>query len=210
MVDSLKSISADGLRQCQALLKGEEVEVFSRLTHPRRKREFVVGRALARLGLASLCKTSPEAFRFARQSHGRPFVQNPHPEMSFNLSHCESMVICAFSNRAQVGVDIEAVSRKALTRDIAKRFFSAEEARELAPMDVSEYQNRFFDLWTLKEAYIKATGLGLSLSLKSFAFAFPRPGTISFSRASVPEDAARWQFGLFELPQQIRLALAVE
>lgn len=88
-------------------------------------------------------------------TYGKPFFLNA-PEIHFSISHSSSKVAVAFSD-GDVGCDIEAVT--AADPDVAAHFFSN---RELGKLD-------FFLLWTLKESYMKATGLGMSLPSKSFS-----------------------------------------
>ena len=63
---------------------------------------------------------------------------------------------------------------EAINMDIAKRYFHITEFNALLDCDPSVRLSRFFDLWTLKESYIKAVGKGLHLPLDSFALAARR------------------------------------
>ncbi|MEH7856414.1 4'-phosphopantetheinyl transferase superfamily protein, partial [Bacillus thuringiensis] len=76
-------------------------------------------------------------------------------------------VICTTAN-FNVGIDIEKVSEIEVLK-LAKEFFSADEFYDISNMNSDEQINCFFDLWTLKESYIKTIGKGLYTPLNSFS-----------------------------------------
>ncbi len=83
----------------------------------------------------------------------------------FNLSHSGTTVMCALSD-SDIGCDVEQVKQVKL--NIARRFFCADEYKALMNCDPNKQQELFFRYWTLKESFIKATGLGFELPLNSF------------------------------------------
>lgn len=119
--------------------------------------------------LAPLCQQEAAALRFERTPHGKPFLPQ-HPTIQFNLSHTHSAFAFAFARHSPVGVDVEScqghASRK---RSIARRFFHPDEVRWLDSLDDAQFLPAFTCLWSRKEAYIKALGLGLHKSLASFS-----------------------------------------
>src|SRR6266403_1164813 len=80
------------------------------------------------------------------------------------------MVACAVTRDADVGIDVEGTDRDVRAGDISARFFASSETAALARLAPELRTRRFFDLWTLKEALIKATGLGLAQSMDRFVF----------------------------------------
>ncbi|MCA1586150.1 MAG: 4'-phosphopantetheinyl transferase superfamily protein [Acidobacteria bacterium] len=129
--------------------------------------------------------------------------------LRFNLSHTHGLVACVAAVGCDVGVDVEWMDR-ALTNDIAERFFSPHEAAELRRLPDAEQSRVFFDYWTLKEAYIKARGLGLAIPLDQFSFRLrpPAPPAIAFEPA-LDDDPARWQFAQTTPTPRHRLGLAI-
>lgn len=101
---------------------------------------------------------------FDKNSYGKPFLENCR-DFHFNLSHSKDWIVCA-AGSIPVGIDVEVV--KPMEMDIARRFFSKEEYAGIVSKDESERLSHFFELWTLKESYIKAWGKGLSIPLDSF------------------------------------------
>jgi 4'-phosphopantetheinyl transferase len=133
------------------------------------------------------------------------------PGLRFNLSHKPGRITCLIGCDREVGVDVEdlSASRKHLL-NIADRFFSPSEAATLQKLPVGQQLNRFFELWTLKESYIKARGRGLSLGLSKFSFTVTADtATVRFD-PDFEDDPARWDFRLFRLDSQFLIATTIE
>jgi len=90
---------------------------------------------------------------------GKPFFQNMR-DMHFNISHCDGMVLAAVS-AAPIGLDVERTGRRRDFEAIARRFFHAEEADEVARAGVRG-EEVFLRMWTAKEAMLKLSGRGIS------------------------------------------------
>ena len=94
---------------------------------------------------------------------------------------------------------------------IADRYFSKPELNALFSLPVEQQQQRFFDYWTLKEAYIKADGRGISLGLANFSFTIENASRIAISFSDKIQQApAAWSFQLFYPEPDHHMALAVE
>lgn len=100
--------------------------------------------------------------RFERGGRGKPSLPNGKP---FNLTHAGDYAVLAVSN-GTVGVDLERI-RPIDWAKISARFFHPEERAFLAQSARPEVV--FFWIWTLKESYLKAEGLGFSVSPASFS-----------------------------------------
>ena len=108
------------------------------------------------------------------------------------------MVACIIALERDVGIDVEELTRKTDTIELADRFFSLEEATALRGLKREDQTERFFSYWTLKESYIKAIGTGLSMPLDNFSFHLERghPIRISFG-PEIEDDPSTWQFAQF-------------
>jgi 4'-phosphopantetheinyl transferase len=108
-----------------------------------------------------------------------------------------------------IGLDVEALSREPAI-ELARRFFSAREADQLARTPIDGRATRFLEYWTLKEAYVKARGLGLSLPLDRFSVYNTTHNTwgISFE-APLNDDPARWWLRSFRVGTTHQAALAI-
>jgi len=102
-------------------------------------------------------------FEYAKK--GKPFYNTPSG-LHFNISHSEDWAVCAFSAMS-VGVDIEII--KPIDLSIAKDCFTQTEFETLSQLaDESEKLNYFYNIWTIKESYLKAIGSGFSKAPDSF------------------------------------------
>ena len=165
---------------------------------------------LARLQLSRFLGGDPRAWPLVTNRYGRPELASPvPPPLGFNVSHTPGLVACAVTATPDVGVDVELVRRR-LTHDVAERFFAPREVADLRRLSDADQARVFFDYWTLKEAYIKARGMGLALPLAHFAFALRPPAapTISFD-PEIDDDPATWQFAQSWPTDEHRLGLAV-
>ena len=126
---------------------------------------------------------------FAEGEHGKPYLPR-RPDVQFSLSHSGTLAMCAVAD-SPVGCDVQRVSPRSLR--LAERFFSAEEQRIIFSLSSEDArQAMFYRIWTLKESFIKCTGLGLSMPLDAFDL-FPEGDAVVLRRA---EDAGRYAFTL--------------
>jgi 4'-phosphopantetheinyl transferase len=164
-----------------------------------RQLAHVCGWVLVRLALSSYVAAPPEAWAFVRERGGRPEVVGPSGarRLRFNVSHTAGMVACAVTWDRAVGVDVENASRPA-PLEIADRFFSLEEAAGMHELSLPLRSRHFFRLWTLKEAYTKARGLGLSLPLDTFTVAIDAGSAARLRVEEKENDGSGWQLFAFE------------
>ncbi|MBK6919406.1 MAG: 4'-phosphopantetheinyl transferase superfamily protein [Deltaproteobacteria bacterium] len=136
------------------------------------------------------------AWRFVRGPYDRPVLHPSHPErVSFSLTHTAGVVACAVADATlEVGIDAESFTRAA-PLELAAAKFAAAEREWLAVHDGEARARAFYELWTLKEAYLKARGLGLALPLDSLTVVPGDPPRIELA-AELHDDAARWSLSL--------------
>lgn len=109
---------------------------------------------------------SNQEITFKYNAYGKPFLAFD-TSFSFNISHSGSWVVAIVGNQQLVGIDIEEI--RPIDIEIARRFFSPVEYAELIAKGEKERLPYFYDLWSLKESFVKAIGRGLSVPLNSFA-----------------------------------------
>lgn len=201
------------LREYASLLSESERARGARFHFDLHRRQHLITRALIRTVLSGYCDVSPRDWRFATNDYGRPNVTAPDVlgGLSFNLAHTDGLIVCACATSSIVGVDVERVRIDKAPLDIADRYFSRAEVAELRALPREEQPARFFQYWTLKESYIKATGKGLSTPLDQFSFLLERPGHIELLfHAGLNDDPRRWQSWLFEPAPGYLVALTVQ
>ena len=177
------------------LLDTAERDRAARFVFERHRRQHIAAHALKRLMLSAMAGAPPRSWTFEAPSGGKPRVVTPAvgpgPGPHFNISHCDGLVACAISDDLELGVDVEPVGRKA-PLDLARTYFAPEEERWLTGLPRADQPLGFLRLWTFKEAYIKATGLGLAQPLHDFAFAFD-PLRVLFHDPALGDPRA-WRF----------------
>ncbi|MGD9903107.1 MAG: 4'-phosphopantetheinyl transferase superfamily protein [Vicinamibacterales bacterium] len=206
------AVGPDQVVRMATWLTADEAARGRRYVRARDRDAFVVTRALVRTTLSRYGPTAPRDWRFVTNAHQCPFVidaQAGAPPLRFNVSHTDGLVVLAVVRGHDVGVDVEAVSRQVLD-EVPERYFAPAEVAALRALPAADQPRAFFDYWTLKEAYIKARGLGLAIPLDRFAFtlAADRAPAIAFADG-FDDRAERWQFRQAWPTPTHRLALAV-
>ena len=194
-----ENVSHRDFRRCETWLTADERRVVETFQTTGDRRDRLCTKALTRSMLSAYTGVAPGAWRFGIDHHGKPIVQSPlaFRHIRFSVSHTRGLIACLLSTGRAVGVDVEAVDRPIGWLNIGTRSFTATEMSALQRRSPREQQMRFFELWTLKESYAKARGLGLRIPLDgtSFALDVDRRVSVSFSR-SVSDDSRRWSFAL--------------
>jgi 4'-phosphopantetheinyl transferase len=196
------------LESYRALLSPDERARGERYLFEHSKHQHVVAHGLKRLALSRLSGADPRAWTFAAGEHGKPSITGPDRALSFNLSHTDGLVAVLVAGGGEVGVDVEDTERRTDYLAIADRFFSAAEVAALRALPPAGWKARFFEIWTLKEAYLKACGAGLALPLASFWFDLPST-RITFAPPIV-DDPGRWRFFQGWVAPRFRVAAAIE
>lgn len=149
------------------LLSQDEKDRALRFKFKELQERYILFRGTLRQTLALFLDISPVNLVFAYTEHGKPYLPE-HSALQFNISHAENEALIAITHGANVGIDIEKIKMLEIDK-LAERFFSSVEAEYLHQQSENEKIDAFFQLWTAKEAFIKATGLGLSQNLKRFS-----------------------------------------
>jgi 4'-phosphopantetheinyl transferase len=193
-----------------SLLSVGERARHARFVFAQDRRDFAAAHALLRRQLSMHAHVPPDAWTFDATPEGKPYLSDSlsGQGLAFNLSHTRGLVACAIGRDVDIGLDVESIDRTVDGRDIVARYFSPDEFRQLEDCNVADRPARFIELWTLKEAYIKAIGRGLSHPLDCFGFAFDGERGIRFiPPPDVP--ATPWTFALLAPSVRHRLAVAV-
>lgn len=118
---------------------------------------------------------APAKLRFELGEHGKPVLEGMGQAFDFNVSHSGDWLVCAVTTGTPVGVDLEFCDLKRASLKVARRFFHPEEVAVLEACSEAQLEERFYDLWTLKESGVKARGEALAPGLASRNF------TLTFS-----------------------------
>lgn len=188
------------------VLDDQERARAARFAFERNRVEYIAAHALTRKLLGEETGRPPTGFRYRAGDKGKPVAlcDGRRLDVHFNLSHTGGMVAVAVAHGLEVGLDVEAVDRK-VELAVADRYFFGAEADWLSTLEPARRTEGFLRLWTLKEAYIKATGRGLSQSLDEFWFEVDRPH-IRFTPA-IADDETAWRFHQRVLAERFLVAV---
>lgn len=179
------------VRRLEKELVEEETARARRLYFERDRKRFTVAHALVREVIGRYVGEPSARLLFRRNEYGKPSLLDD--AVRFNLSHSGDEALLAITRRPHVGVDIERIRRDIEYLEIAGRYFSESESRELRSLPADLQTAAFFRGWTRKEAFIKAIGEGVSFPLDRFDVSLA-PGRLArlVSIRGDPGAAARW------------------
>jgi len=202
-----------GLAALARTFSADEVERAERFRADEPRCQFVFGRAVLRQLLGACLNVQPAALAFGHQPHGKPFLLQSAPAggLRFNLSHSGRMVALALARGREVGVDIESIQRLDDWPGLAGRIFSKRELGELFSLPKPQQREAFFNGWTRKEAYLKATGEGLTDDLPAIEVTLaPGKEPELIGLPAGPEAAQRWAMHGLPLPPDFAGAVVFE
>lgn len=181
-----------------AVLSSSEKRHAARFHFEQDRNSFLTSRSLRRHVLSHYAAIEPNQWHFTSNQHGRPRIAFPLTDepLEFNTSKSGDIVVCAVTRGISVGVDIESLDRP-VPAGAVESIFAPSEIAALQELPLNDRNKRFFTHWTLKEAYVKARGLGLSLPLDSIAFNVSHsPRQSVYLESSAADDSDAWQFTL--------------
>lgn len=165
------------------VLTPEEYLERSGITSVRVRTQRFISRMVLREACGLVCGIAPQDVRFAYNEHGKPRLDLPaggSPVVAgachFNLSHTDDLIAFGASTAGPLGIDIERVAARPGLAQIARRFFHPQEFAYATAMDQPVSEQRFFEVWTRKEALLKAMGTGLATDLRRVAVPLPGGG----------------------------------
>lgn len=149
------------------LLSPDEKNRARKFRFDKDRRNFIVARGILRSLIGQYLAINPEEVSFQYNEFGKPGIANNNT-LLFNISHSHNIALFAFTNKYNVGVDVEFLNPNIEVKDIATNFFSTNEIMKLLALPEKQQALGFFNCWTRKEAFIKAVGEGLSFPLDQF------------------------------------------
>jgi 4'-phosphopantetheinyl transferase len=148
-----------------AILSPDELERGRRFLREEHQRRFCLARAFLRWILSRYLPIAPEELQFRKGPHGKLYLaQNAGIPIQFNMSHSRDLALYAVILDREIGIDVEWMDADLLVQPLAARYLTPSQYREFlaTPDQAIQRSAAFYRLWTRKEAYLKALGLGLS------------------------------------------------
>jgi 4'-phosphopantetheinyl transferase len=186
------TVAPEDKDHCLALLDPSERARWERLKSPKASDEFLAGRSFLRRVLGQFTDRNPAHVRFSYNPMGRPELAPEMPRLGFNLSHSHGLGLLAVAQAERVGIDLEQIRPMADMMGLARRYFAARELAALEILDPSARLERFFSIWTSKEAFIKAHGAGVSYGLERVEIALADDGTPFFAQLAENDHPEDW------------------
>ncbi len=193
-------------------LSGEERDRAARFHFDRDRHRFQVARGALRHLLGRYLAVDPRRVEIRLLPGGKPILgTGDDVPLRFNVSHSGPLALIALARGREVGVDLEAERPLSDMTSLAESTFSPVEVaawRALAPADRPA---AFFQAWTRKEAFLKATGEGLLRALDSFDVALGPGEPARLLRVEGPPgELERWRLVALDVPRGYHAALAIE
>ena len=197
------------LPRLAGLLSDSERERAARYLYAKDREQFTITRARLRLLLGRYLGIDPTRIEFGSSNTGKPTL--PGTTLSFNVSHTQGLALIALTEGRELGVDVERIRTYPTHLDMATRYFTPGESRRLNTLLPTESERAFFHVWTRKEAFLKAIGLGLSHGLERFEVSVPPDDPCRLLHIDGDATvAAGWTLMNLELEAGYVGALAVE
>lgn len=184
-------------QQYLPLLDATELARAETLGNPLIKTRYIEVRGRLRRVLADKLKQHPASIRIERTEYGKPYLAD-HPQLVFSLSHTGNQFVIVAAPNCKLGVDIERIQIRANLAALVGRCFSDAERVYWQALPEAEKTPAFYEFWTKKEAFVKATGRGIALGLPQCVVDPQQPEVF----LSLPEG-----YGPIEAWQAISLAI---
>ena len=199
--------------EAEHLLSLAERQRAQAFRFPKDRDLYVAAHIFLRRVLSQYAPLAAAHWQFNHNAYGKPSIANVgYDWLQFNLSHTQGMIACAVVRGRAVGVDIEQINRLCDLPSLCQYVLTPIEATDvLAASLPHEQTERFFTYWTLKEAYIKARGMGLQLPLQQFAFLRGNLTNWCLSLdPSLQNTEENWQFNAYRAGNNYCLAYCVQ
>ena len=174
------NLSSQGLELLAKILSEAEQLRANRFRFEIHKKRFIAARGILRQLLALYLPSSAAKIEFSYNQQGKPQLASCHSNSSlqFNISHSQDLALYSFSCHQEIGIDLEYLRNNIDYKNIAQRFFCEREYNLIINCDPQKQQERFYQFWTAKEAYLKAIGEGLGGGLKTLEIDLDQAGNI--------------------------------
>lgn len=205
--------SADDLEHFHSLLAVDEKARAERFYFERDRDRYIVGRGILRTLLASYLNMEASKIPIAYGPHRKPVLQLSQTDktLHFNLAHSNEWAAYVFGWDRPVGIDLEHIRPLPDVDDLVQRFFSPRESTLIRSLSGGQKWDSFFQIWTCKEAILKAYGSGLTTPLDQFEIFVGAEGAVTTT--SLTEDSAQlanWKIQIFELIPGYKSAISVK
>jgi 4'-phosphopantetheinyl transferase len=191
---ALDTLDAPAVARLETCLDDRERETAGRFRADDDRRAYIAAHALVRLMLSHGTPIRPNHWHFLSDTHGKPELALPasSPRIRTSLSHTTGLVAAAVTVDHDVGVDVEDFTTDAFITEVAQSVLAPAEVEALLSLAETQRPQMFGAIWTLKEAYAKAVGLGLTIPFQSFSIALEGADASLSLKAEPASDWLLW------------------
>ena len=145
------------------------------------RNRYIIARAILRKLIAMYLDITPQDILFGYTEYGKPYldIKNNPQVLKFNLAHSRDSIVYGFTKSIDVGVDVEFINKEFVIDDLVQHCCSKQEQNKLITLSDEQKYSYFYNLWVIKEALVKAMGLGLSYDLREIHINFSENKLIS-------------------------------
>lgn len=194
-------ISKEKLDKLCLLIDSEKKYKIEKFINRKDKVRALIGEILIRTIIVQELGIRNKNIAFEKNKYGKPYLKE-YQQFNFNLSHSGDFVVCAIDDKS-IGIDIEEV-RYIKYEEIAKSFFTISEFDYIVRNDSDIQLSKFYEIWTLKESYIKCCGQGLTIPLKSFSIDMDEYGNV---KAITDNERNEYIFKRFDMGLDYKIAV---
>ncbi|MEH6547875.1 MAG: 4'-phosphopantetheinyl transferase superfamily protein [Sneathiella sp.] len=193
-----------------SLAVGERARAERFATDELRNR-YIVQQGILRDILKNYLNCTAEAVKFSTLAHGKPaLVSSEHPQgsVAFNISHTKGQLVASVTLDTEIGVDIEFHNSQTDWKGISQSYFTARENDWLLSLPEKQGFTNFYNIWTMKEAVMKADGRGLGLAIEEISFDLPVPEKFMPAVVATAKEAPEtWWGRALDLGQHVSAAV---
>jgi 4'-phosphopantetheinyl transferase len=175
-----------------------------RLKRPQGRERLLQAHCAIRRILAPQLGRDPRDLEFETTAFGKPFLTRPAQDLQFNLSHSDRHGLIALAKDRSVGVDIEVWRPISDLLGVALQIATPHEAKLLKRLPTGQAHSTFLDLWTRKEAILKALGRGFTIDPRELEVGIGR------GRSYVNFDERIWTVESLAIGSSVAAAAAID
>ena len=167
----IPDVSFDLQTELKSYLSAEELTKTAKFLRSTDQTRFIIARGMLRKFLSDFIHVEPKKIEFIQGNYGKPHLEPKlnSQNICFNMSHSHELIVYAFVQNQNIGIDTEYMRPLKNIPDLVKRFFSKDENTQFFSLPQNKHSAAFYKGWTSKEAYLKALGLGITNHLSHFS-----------------------------------------
>lgn len=188
----------------------EEIARMNSFKYDNHRNIFATARYSTRLICSELLNVNVTDLKIQLSAYGKPYFKD-YQHLQFSISHSGNFILIGFGMYFPLGIDIEIVNPNIDHLNLSKSVFSIREITSLQKLTGKKLIEGFYNIWTQKESYIKAKGLGLHMSLDSFSVNLNNVEKYNLLEAAEgQQETKKWQVFNFQTTSDYTAACACD